>query len=117
MVVKIFANLLITTGTVFARSLAMAYKQAIARAESGGAQTASDLLKGGKVNAVMSTMEAKKILGLESKTGITIEDVTEKYDDLLETNKPEDGGSLYVQKKIMGAKICLENELNNGKEI
>ncbi|EFA78034.1 presequence translocated-associated motor subunit [Heterostelium album PN500] len=105
-VLKIFANLLITTGTVFVRSLSLAYKQAIARAESTGAKTASDFAKSESFSGTMTPIEAKKILGLDNRHAV-----------LLDLNNPEDGGSKFIQNKVIGAKSCLEEAIKSGKEI
>eukprot|EP01132_Coremiostelium_polycephalum_P006758 gene6758-8381_t len=105
MATKVFVKLMFSAGSVLARSFVMAYKQALIKAETGGVAGAID---------AMSAIEAKKILGFENlEKEITIEDVNSKHDTLMKINDPVDGGSFFLQKKILGAKLTLEAELKS----
>ncbi|KYR01983.1 presequence translocated-associated motor subunit [Tieghemostelium lacteum] len=109
MAAKLFAKLIFTGGTVLARSISMAYKQAIARAEGGS--------YGGGFNK-MTPSEAKKILGFDnSKKTLTLDDVERNSQVLLELNDPKEGGSQFLQFKVQGAKNVLENAIKTGKDI
>ncbi|KAF2077020.1 hypothetical protein CYY_001652 [Polysphondylium violaceum] len=113
MAAKILVKLLFTSGSMLARSVSMAYRQAILRAEGGFTAGSAEVFAG--ATSKMSPMEAKKILGLDNADKITIEDILKKHDDLITLNDPKDGGSEYLQSKVLGAKICLETALKEGK--
>ncbi|EAS05961.3 Pam16 protein (macronuclear) [Tetrahymena thermophila SB210] len=59
----------------------------------------------------MSQLEAFKILGIESETKPTLKMVMEQYLFLYSKNKPENGGSAYIQAKILNAKDMLVEQL------
>ncbi|KAL4430064.1 hypothetical protein ABPG74_013511 [Tetrahymena malaccensis] len=59
----------------------------------------------------MSQQEALKILAIETETAPTLKNVMEQYLFLYSKNKPENGGSAYLQAKILNAKDMLVEQL------
>lgn len=61
----------------------------------------------------MTLEEATKILGLKTPTGTqaNAEEVMARYKRLFDANEPSNGGSFYLQSKIVRAKERLEREL------
>ncbi len=63
------------------------------------------------ISTPMTKSEALKILDLTNTKELTSVDIINKYDKLIELNKPEKGGSFYIQNKIYYAKEFLIQEL------
>ncbi|KAL4476841.1 hypothetical protein ABPG72_010678 [Tetrahymena utriculariae] len=59
----------------------------------------------------MSQQEALKILAIETEVAPTLKIVMEQYLFLYSKNKPENGGSAYLQAKILNAKDMLVEQL------
>lgn len=66
----------------------------------------------------MTLDEACKILNVKPPAGgnANIEEVLERYKRLFDSNEPANGGSFYLQSKIVRAKERFERELGPMRE-
>jgi import inner membrane translocase subunit TIM16 len=66
----------------------------------------------------MTLDEACKILNVKPPAGgqAPVEEVMERYKRLFDANEPQNGGSFYLQSKIVRAKERFERELGPMRE-
>lgn len=96
-----------------------AYKQASAASSYQRAQAkAGNTTGGASLSSGMTLDEACKILDVKPPAGgqADIEQVLARYKKLFDTNEPENGGSFYLQSKIVRAKERFERELGPIRE-
>eukprot|EP01112_Ceratiomyxa_fruticulosa_P001257 TRINITY_DN1127_c0_g1_i1.p1 TRINITY_DN1127_c0_g1~~TRINITY_DN1127_c0_g1_i1.p1 ORF type:complete len:135 (-),score=15.52 TRINITY_DN1127_c0_g1_i1:221-625(-) len=103
---RFLMNVVINTATIFTRAVAEAYRLAILRSTEPPLVRirTRDIRKG------ITGFEAKKILGVDHLSKVTVEDVESRYKLLCEANK---NGSKYIQEKIDASKLILDLELRN----
>ncbi|KAF5749945.1 mitochondrial import inner membrane translocase subunit tim16 [Tripterygium wilfordii] len=104
MAAKILANVIVAGSVILGRSLAQAYRQALANASKSrvAQETIQNTIREG--SKVMTEQEARHILGVSE--GTAWEEISKKYDTLFERNAKN--GSFYIQSKVHRAKECLE---------
>ena len=110
-------RVLLGVGTLAVGAFKAAYSQT-ARAGGSGAAGAGAGAFGQKLNITktqpMTAMEAQKILGLPKLAeGETVDVLLaqEKFEKMFKNNDVKNGGSFYIQSKIIRAKQFLELEL------
>ncbi|CAJ2666321.1 mitochondrial import inner membrane translocase subunit PAM16 like 2-like [Trifolium pratense] len=105
MATKILANLVVMGGTILARAVVQAYRQALTNASKNGVaqETMQNTIR--KASKTITEQEARQILGVTEKT--PWEDIIKKYERLFENNAKN--GSFYLQSKVYRAKECLES--------
>ncbi|CAJ2666322.1 unnamed protein product [Trifolium pratense] len=110
MATKILANLVVMGGTILARAVVQAYRQALTNASKNGVaqETMQNTIR--KASKTITEQEARQILGVTEKT--PWEDIIkncflQKYERLFENNAKN--GSFYLQSKVYRAKECLES--------
>ncbi|KAI7861372.1 Pam16-domain-containing protein [Spinellus fusiger] len=112
---RLIAQVLVSVGTVVGRAFIAAYKQAAANAAQGGgpAAAARGSAKEGTVDALtrktgLSLEEACQILNVNKDVDLT--QLTKNYDHLFKVNNAAEGGSFYLQSKVVRAKERLDME-------
>lgn len=112
----------VTGSRILGRSFMAAYKQAQAasqyqraQAKSGGSANGGG---GASLSAGMTLDEACKILNVKPPAGgqANVEEVMQRYKRLFDSNEPANGGSFYLQSKIVRAKERFERELGPLRE-
>jgi import inner membrane translocase subunit TIM16 len=104
---------------VLGRAFAEAYKQASASSQYAKAQAKNNP---GAANTFAShgltLEEACKILNVKPPQSgkANIEDVTERFKKLFDSNDPKKGGSFYLQSKILRARERIESEVRQAEE-
>lgn len=116
---RIIAQIVLTGSRVFGRAFAEAYKQASASSKyaahsqkNGGGSTANTFSSSG-----LTLEEACKILNVKPPiAGEKNIDVTmERFKKLYDMNEPKQGGSFYLQSKILRARERIEMEVREGE--
>lgn len=66
----------------------------------------------------MTLEEAVKILNVKPPQGgkADVEEITERFKRLFDANDPQNGGSFYLQSKILRARERLEAEIKPAQE-
>ncbi|KAI3648030.1 hypothetical protein MP228_008251 [Amoeboaphelidium protococcarum] len=127
---KIIIQLIIAGASVFGKAFLQAYQQALANGGKKAGQQAADAAQGGASRAFseltrrtgLSAEEAAQILNVEYKSLMdkyrqqntrqsAVEMVQKNYDHLFKVNDQKQGGSFYLQSKVVRAKERLEMEL------
>ncbi|KAI5300508.1 mitochondrial import inner membrane translocase subunit TIM16 [Ascosphaera atra] len=114
---RLITKLVLTSGRVFGRAFAEAYKQANAASAYAKVNKAA----GGSGNSLASSGltldEACQILNVKPPQGgqTNIEQVTERFKKLFDINDPEKGGSFYLQSKILRARERIELEVRTAE--
>jgi len=100
---------------VLGRAFAEAYKQASASSQYQRAQAKNGGGTTGRVNIStgMTLDEACKILNVKPPTGqpAEIEEVMSRFKRLFDANEPKNGGSFYLQSKILRARERIEADM------
>ncbi|QPG94277.1 mitochondrial import inner membrane translocase subunit TIM16 [Epichloe festucae Fl1] len=113
----------LTGSRILGRSFMAAYKQAQAAsqyqraaAKAGGGGGGSSA--GASLSSGMTLDEACKILNVKPPAGgqANVVEVLERYKRLFDANEPQNGGSFYLQSKIVRAKERFERELGPLRE-
>eukprot|EP01113_Clastostelium_recurvatum_P026099 TRINITY_DN3132_c0_g1_i1.p1 TRINITY_DN3132_c0_g1~~TRINITY_DN3132_c0_g1_i1.p1 ORF type:complete len:126 (-),score=19.60 TRINITY_DN3132_c0_g1_i1:155-484(-) len=106
-------------GSIAGRAFLDAYKQALQRAGQEGARRAVDATQRPlTATHSMTLAEAKKILGVDGKPNLAINDIYTRYQHLHAVNDPtKGGGSAYLQSKIDGAKTVIEEAVKRGESL
>ncbi|KAI5291559.1 mitochondrial import inner membrane translocase subunit TIM16 [Ascosphaera aggregata] len=114
---RLIAQIVLTTGRVFGRAFAEAYKQA--NAASKYAKANPNAAKGGSnlASSGITLEEACQILNVKPPQGgqANLEQVTERFKKLFDLNDPEKGGSFYLQSKILRARERIEAEVRTAE--
>jgi import inner membrane translocase subunit TIM16 len=105
---------------VFGRAFAEAYKQA-----SASSKYASESRKNGGSSGTMNSFasngltldEACKILNVKPPQGgdANLESVMVRFKKLFDLNEPQNGGSFYLQSKILRARERIEMEVREAQ--
>ena len=101
------------------RAFAEAYKQASASSQYAKAQAKNNP---GAANTFAShgltLEEACKILNVKPPQGgkANIEEVMDRFKKLFDSNDPKNGGSFYLQSKVLRARERIESEVRQAEE-
>lgn len=109
----------LTGSRILGRSFMAAYKQAQAASQyQRAAAKAGGSSAGASLSSGMTLDEACKILNVKPPAGgqANVEEVLERYKRLFDANEPQNGGSFYLQSKIVRAKERFERELGPLRE-
>ncbi|RFU33635.1 hypothetical protein B7463_g2693, partial [Scytalidium lignicola] len=115
---RIIFQVVLTGSRVLGRAFTEAYKQASASSQYAKAQGKN----GGAAKAFSSSgltlEEACKILNVKPPKGgqANMEEVTERFKKLFDTNDPKKGGSFYLQSKVLRARERIESEIRHAEE-
>ncbi|KAK4452673.1 Pam16-domain-containing protein [Podospora aff. communis PSN243] len=112
---RIITQVVLIGGRVLGRAFAEAYKQASASSAYQRAQAKAGGTATGRVNIStgMTLDEACKILNVKPPTGTPaeMEEVMARFKKLFDANEPKNGGSFYLQSKILRARERLEADM------
>ncbi|KAI9754558.1 MAG: mitochondrial import inner membrane translocase subunit TIM16 [Chaenotheca gracillima] len=111
---RIVTQILFTGSRVIGRAFVEAYRQAAASqqyakvAGKNNPSAANNLASSG-----LTLDEACKILNVKPPAGgkANLEDVTARFKKLFDLNEPTNGGSFYLQSKILRARERIEMEV------
>ncbi|KAF7846027.1 hypothetical protein BT93_L5545 [Corymbia citriodora subsp. variegata] len=109
---------MITGGRVFGRAFMEAYKQAQASSKYAAAAAKNDPTAARTAGASGLTLdEACKILNVKPPQGgqTNMESVMERFKKLYDLNEPKQGGSFYLQSKILRARERIEAEVRDAE--
>eukprot|EP00123_Amoebidium_parasiticum_P012957 comp21682_c0_seq1/m.30539 comp21682_c0_seq1/g.30539 ORF comp21682_c0_seq1/g.30539 comp21682_c0_seq1/m.30539 type:complete len:135 (-) comp21682_c0_seq1:332-736(-) len=114
---RVLAQIIIYGTQVVSRAFVDAYRQAAANAGRGGAAAAcaasggagQAAKRGGEiVHNGMSVGEARQILNVPDTA--TMDQINKHFEHLFKVNEKNEGGSFYLQSKVIRAKEALEVE-------
>ncbi|KAJ3206327.1 mitochondrial import inner membrane translocase subunit TIM16 [Entophlyctis luteolus] len=111
---RILTQVVIVGSQIIGRAFVEAYKNVsnAARANGGAAGRAADAAT---LRTGMSIDEAELILNVKKAGDVHAvgrDEILKRYDHLFKANDPANGGSFYLQSKIVRAKERLEMELD-----
>jgi mitochondrial import inner membrane translocase subunit TIM16 len=113
---RLITQMVITGGRVFGRAFAEAYKQAQASSQYAK-QAAKDGTTASYSASGLTLDEACKILNVKppmgGKTDMTA--VMDRFKKLYDLNEPKQGGSFYLQSKILRARERIEAEVRDAE--
>lgn len=101
------------------RAFTEAYKQAAASSQYQKAQAKSNPGGASAFSANGLTLEeACKILNVKPPQGgkANMDDVMERFKKLFDVNEPKNGGSFYLQSKVLRARERIESEVRKAEE-
>jgi import inner membrane translocase subunit TIM16 len=112
---RVITQVVLIGSRVLGRAFAEAYKQAAASSQYQRAQAKAGINPTGgraSVAAGMTLEEACKILNVKPPQGgqANMEEVMERFKRLFDANEPTNGGSFYLQSKIVRARERIEAE-------
>ncbi|PVU84843.1 hypothetical protein BB559_004482 [Furculomyces boomerangus] len=114
---KAIAQMIFIGGKIIRQAFKDAYKQAsinsaAARAAAGNAKSEESSNDSITKKTGIALDESKKILNVEDLSDM--EAIKKKYEHMFKINDPKDGGSFYIQSKIIRAfeRIQIENAEN-----
>ncbi|KAF7549422.1 hypothetical protein G7046_g8353 [Stylonectria norvegica] len=116
---KFVITAMLTGSRILGRSFAAAYKQAQAASNYQRAQAKAGNGSGhASLSSGMTLDEACKILNVKppASGNANVEDVMARYKRLYDANEPSNGGSFYLQSKVVRAKERFERELGPMRE-
>ncbi|KAM0307908.1 hypothetical protein HYE67_000406 [Fusarium culmorum] len=116
---KFVVTAFLTGSRILGRSFVAAYKQAQAASAYQRAQVkAGNTTGGASLSSSMTLDEACKILNVKPPAGgqANVEEVLSRYKRLFDSNDPQNGGSFYLQSKIVRAKERFEREIGPLRE-
>lgn len=116
---RLITQIVFVGSRIVGRSFAAAYRQAQASSEyaraqakaGGGAASASGRAS---LSSGMTIDEACRILNVKPPkdgAGASAEEVMDRFKKLFDTNDPQNGGSFYLQSKVLRARERLEREI------
>ncbi|GJJ76856.1 mitochondrial import inner membrane translocase subunit TIM16 [Entomortierella parvispora] len=116
---RVIAQIIVMGSQIVGKAFMEAYRQAAANAAKNGGQHAAKNASGGggakaaAADAVtrktgMSMDEAMNILNITKEADLA--KITKNYQHLFKVNEKNDGGSFYLQSKVVRAKERLEME-------
>ncbi|KAL8837162.1 MAG: hypothetical protein Q9170_002623 [Blastenia crenularia] len=117
---RIITQAVIVGARVFGRAFAEAYRQASASSKyaqssigTPGSSTSKTFTSSG-----LTLDEACKILNVKPPQGgkANVEEVMERFKKLFDANEPSNGGSFYLQSKILRARERIELEVREAEE-
>ncbi|KAF2432756.1 mitochondrial import inner membrane translocase subunit tim-16 [Tothia fuscella] len=118
---RIISTVVLTGARVIGRAFAEAYKQAsasqryaAAAAKNGGTSQSANFTSSG-----LTLEEACKILNVPPPKGgkTDMEAVMTRFKKMFDTNEPKNGGSFYLQSKILRARERIELEVRQAEEV
>ncbi|KAF2141854.1 uncharacterized protein K452DRAFT_326896 [Aplosporella prunicola CBS 121167] len=114
---RIITQVVITGSRVFGRAVTEAWKQA--QASQKYAQAAGKAGGAAALSTGLTLDEACKILNVAPPKGgkTDIENVTERFKKLFDLNDPKNGGSFYLQSKILRARERIEMEVRTAEQV
>ncbi|KAH0563145.1 mitochondrial import inner membrane translocase subunit TIM16 [Trichoglossum hirsutum] len=117
---RIITQVVIVGSRVLGRAFIEAYKQAAASHKY--AQAAAKNNPGAAANLASSGLtleEACKILNVAPPKGgkIDLENVMARFKKLFDMNEPKNGGSFYLQSKILRARERIELEVREAERV
>lgn len=112
---RVITQVLLIGSRVLGRAFTEAYKQAAASSQYQRAQAKAGINPtGGRASVAtgMTLEEACKILNVKPPQGgqANMEEVMERFKRLFDANEPANGGSFYLQSKIVRARERIEAE-------
>ncbi|GAU93330.1 hypothetical protein RvY_05288 [Ramazzottius varieornatus] len=120
---KYLAQLIVMGGQIVGRAFAKALREEIQKSQAAAASRSgrgsADTSRAAAVSSRlgMSVQEAKQILNLPiQESRLTPEEIQAKYEHLFKVNDKAQGGSFYLQSKVVRAKERLEEELKMAAE-
>ncbi|PQE09690.1 mitochondrial import inner membrane translocase subunit tim-16 protein [Rutstroemia sp. NJR-2017a BBW] len=117
---RIITQVAITGARVLGRAISESWKQAKASSAYQKAQQSSGggVAGGSSFSNGLTLEEACKILNVKPpKEGkMDMEDVMARFKKLFDVNDPKQGGSFYLQSKILRARERLEGEIRSKAE-
>ncbi|ESZ92181.1 cochaperone Pam16 [Sclerotinia borealis F-4128] len=112
---RIITQVVITGSRVLGRAVSESWKQAKASSAYQKAQQSGSATGGGPsfTSSSLTLDEACKILNVKPpKEGkMDMEDVMSRFKKLFDVNEPKNGGSFYLQSKVLRARERLEGEM------
>ncbi|KAG0056779.1 hypothetical protein BGZ83_003397 [Gryganskiella cystojenkinii] len=115
---RVIAQILVMGSQIVGKAFMEAYRQAAANAAKNGGHHAAKNASGGSGKAAagdavtrktgMSVDEAMNILNITKEADLA--KITKNYQHLFKVNEKNDGGSFYLQSKVVRAKERLEME-------
>lgn len=117
---RIITQLVLVGSRVVGRAFVEAWKQASASSKYAKARLGND--DNGARNLASSGLtlsEACKILNVKPPEGgrADVEQLTERFKKMFDANDPKQGGSFYLQSKILRAKDRIEMEVREAKQV
>ncbi|KAK3381725.1 Pam16-domain-containing protein [Podospora didyma] len=120
---RIITQVVLVGGRVLGRAFAEAYKQASAssqyqRAQAKNGNGSASSSGRASITSGMTLDEACKILNVKPPAGgkADMEDVMERFKRLFDANEPKNGGSFYLQSKVLRARERIEAEVGPAVE-
>ncbi|KAJ4287428.1 mitochondrial import inner membrane translocase subunit TIM16 [Collariella sp. IMI 366227] len=115
MAYRLITQVVVIGTRVVGRAFAEAYKQASASSQYQRAQAKNGGGGGGiaSLSSGMTLDEACKILNVKPPQGgkADMEEVMDRFKRLFDSNDPKQGGSFYLQSKILRARERIEAEV------
>ncbi|KAJ5286785.1 Pam16-domain-containing protein [Penicillium angulare] len=112
---RIVSQVVVTGARVFGRAFAEAYKQAQAAGKHNAGKKGSGAFSS---SSGVTLDEACKILNIKQPTAAgeaNLEQVMERFKKLFDLNDPQNGGSFYLQSKILRARQRIEMEIQQAE--
>ncbi|KAK4145580.1 Pam16-domain-containing protein [Dichotomopilus funicola] len=120
MAYRLITQVVLIGTRVVGRAFAEAYKQASASSQYQRAQAKAGNPVSGRasLSSGMTLEEACKILNVKPPQGgkADMEEVMERFKRLFDSNDPKQGGSFYLQSKILRARERIEAEVKPAVE-
>ena len=100
------------------RAFAEAYRQAAAKSQIAQQAANGDSAANNYVSSGLTLDEACKILNVKPPSGsnTNLDDVTARFKKLFDNNEPSNGGSFYLQSKVLRARERIELEVRQRVE-
>ncbi|EON64814.1 mitochondrial import inner membrane translocase subunit tim16 [Coniosporium apollinis CBS 100218] len=115
---RIISQIVLTGGRVFGRAFAEAWRQAAASQKYAAASANNPGSATTFASSGLTLEEACKILNVAPPKGgkADLESVTERFKKLFDLNNPKNGGSFYLQSKILRARERIELEVRTAEQ-
>jgi import inner membrane translocase subunit TIM16 len=115
---RIITQVVITGARVVGRAFTEAYKQAQASQKYAAAAAKNPGSAANFTSSGLTLEEACKILNVSPPKGgkADMEHVMERFKKMFDTNEPKNGGSFYLQSKILRARERIEMEVRQAEE-
>ncbi|TQS38057.1 hypothetical protein Golomagni_01443 [Golovinomyces magnicellulatus] len=116
---RIIAQVVTIGSRVFGRAVAEAWKQASASSAYAKAQAKNPNGSIGFSSHGLTLEEACKILNVRPPQSgvINMEETMERFKKLFDVNDPKNGGSFYLQSKVLRARERIEAEVRKAQEM
>ncbi|KAH0536202.1 mitochondrial import inner membrane translocase subunit TIM16 [Glutinoglossum americanum] len=115
---RIITQVVITGSRVLGRAFIEAYKQASASHKYAQQAAKSNPGAAVKFASGISLDEACKILNVAPPKGgkVDMENIMTRFKKLFDMNEPKNGGSFYLQSKILRARERIEMEVSEAEQ-